>query len=152
MSIFVSPSSNIDRFFLYTKDHFSLSEIQYTFIYSENEVGQEGSLEISPQSLSNSFSSGVLTKALIFDQSSGNSFALICDHIARKTCHLQRKIRLSGYTILRAPICARSRSVIIMAGMTARLPSRTQRTKKDIVSLVPLDASIQATGTPELGK
>ena len=47
-----------------------------------------------------------------------------------------------------AAICAWSRSVMIMAGLTAGEASRTQATKKDIVAVVALDASIQATGTP----
>ena len=145
------PASNIDQFFLYTHDHISLLETHCNAIYSANDLGHLGSFEISLQSLLNSSLSGVLTKDLTLVQSSGNSHALKCVHIAHNTSHLQRKIRLSRYTILRAPIYAKSQSVIIMASETAGLPSLTQRRKKDIISLVPLDASIQAIGTPELG-
>jgi len=110
--------------------------------------GTEGSLEISSQILRNLATSSVFTQALILSQSAWNWFVTKWVWIACSMCHVQRKIQLCGYTNLSAAICAWSWSVIITLGQTDGLASLTHLTKNEMISVIPLDVSIQATGTP----
>ena len=151
MSIFVSPSSNICRFCLETLDHISDTGIHSVLKYCTTLWGTWGSVEMSPQILENSAGSLVFTQICILSQSGLNASVTKCRRMARRTCHVHRNSRLSGYVFRIAASWAWSRSDIMTDGRTSGLASFTQLRKNATASVLIDDETIQATGTPVVG-
>jgi hypothetical protein len=148
ISMLVFPSSKIDLSLLEILDHICNTGNHSVRRYLTTLSGTEGSVEISSHMLKNIAVSSVITQALIFSHSASNWVVTKWPRIARSTCHVHRNTRLCGYTVSSAAICAWSRSVIMTLGRMSGLASLTHVRKNLMIAVVPLDVSIQATGTP----
>ena len=150
-NILVSPSSKIVRFCQKIADHISLQGTQSRARYPITVSGLFVSACIFSHQASNSASSVVRTQSWIRVHNFGNSLVLKRVRIALSTCHQQYNTRQVGYVARIAFTCAKSRSVMYMLGDISGLSALIIWKKNLIVAYVPLDDSIQATGTPTSG-
>ena len=147
-SILVFPSSNIVRFCQKIADHISLQVTQSRARYPITVSGFFVLLCICSHQALNSASSVVWTQSWIRAHSFGNSFILKRVRIALSTCHQQYNTWQLGYIVQIAFTCAWLRSVMYILGDMSGLSALINSKKYLIVTYVPLDDSIQATGTP----
>ena len=148
----MSPSSKIVRFCQKIVDHISLQRTQFQARYLITVSGFFLSDCICSHQASNSASSDVRTQSWIRVHNFGNSLVLKRVRIALSTCHQQYKTWQLGYVARIAFTCAWSQSVMYIFGDISGFWALTSCKKYLIVTYVPLDDNIQATGTPGDGK
>ena len=149
-SILVSSSSKIDQFCWKIAAHISLQLTQSQPRYPITVSGYDLFDRICSHQASNFASSVIQTQFWIRVHNSGNSLILKRVRIALSTCHQQYSTRQLGYVTHIAFTCAWSQSVIYIFGEVFGLYALINCKKYLIVTLVPLDDSIQATGIPSV--
>ena len=147
-SILVYPSSKIDWFCQKIAAHISLQLTQSQPRYQITVSGYDLFDCICSHQVSNFALSVVWTQFWIRVHNSRNSLILKCVQIALSTCHQQYSTWQLGYVVHIAFTCAWLRSVIYIFGKVFGLCALINCKKYLIVTLVPLDDSIQAMGTP----